>query len=407
MIVGAGLSGLSCALTLHQAGIPFQLLEASNAVGGRVRSDNVDGFTLDRGFQVYLSAYPAAGKLLDTEALQLHRFEPGALVFDGKKCHRVMDVFRRPTSLVTSALAPIGSMLDKLRVAKLRWQLSHQSETKIAHSPDQSTDSFLRAFGFSPRMIDSFFRCFYGGIFLENALDTSSRMFAFTFKMFTQGHATLPANGMGAIPAQLAANLPNKSIRTDTPVASVSTTSVTLADGSELQARAVVIATAAHHAAQWLPQLQAPEWRATTNLYFSAPTSPIQEAIIALNGSGHGSINSVCVPSDVCPHYAPSGSSLISVTLLGDQNQDTLIDSVLEELSHWFGPEVNQWHHLRTDSIPHALPTQNANQSPSPNQIDGIYLCGDHTHSASIEGAIRSGIETAESFIHYHTSTHS
>ena len=217
IIIGAGLSGLSCAIALQKAGKRPLLLEASDGPGGRVRTDKLDGFLLDRGFQVYLDAYPTAGQLLDIPELDLHAFEPGALVFREGKLHRVIDAFRRPRELVNSALAPIGNLLDKARVGRLRFSLMRKPTADIAESEDLSTEQYLRNFGFSSTIIDRFFRSFYGGIFLERDLRTSSRMFEFTFKMFSRGSATLPAQGMGQISKQLAQHLPEDRIRYEQP----------------------------------------------------------------------------------------------------------------------------------------------------------------------------------------------
>ena len=401
LIVGAGLSGLSCALRLHQAGIPVLILEAGDGAGGRVRTDHVDGFLLDRGFQVYLSAYPEAGKLLDLEALQLRAFEPGALVYDGKKLHRVMDVFRRPSKLLESALAPVGSMADKLRVALLRFQTVGSSDGEIANRADQSTLTFLSQFGFSKQMIDGFFRAFYGGIFLERELRTSSRMFEFTFKMFSNGSATLPARGMGEIPLQIARRLPPKTIRINAAVASVNKTTVGLVGGEVIQGRQVVVATQATQTSLLVPEfkVRAPDWRSVTNLYFSAEKSPLREAIIALNSSGDGMVNNVCVLSDVAPTYAPPGLSLISVSILGVHQDQGLPESIKKELAEWFGDQTEGWKHLRTDLIKQALPEQipevRPDKAPGYLKINDVWICGDHVTSASIEGAIISGIRTA------------
>ena len=417
LIVGAGLSGLTCALRLHQAGIPVHVIEASDGVGGRVRTDQVDGFLLDRGFQVYLSAYPQAGELLDLEALELQAFEPGAIVYDGKGLKRVMDVFRRPRYLIGSALSSIGSLADKMRVALLRFQTLGSSEEEIRDHKDQSTESFLREFGFSEKMINGFFRCFYGGIFLETELRTSSRMFEFTFKMFSQGSATLPARGMGSIPLQLARRLPAETIRINSPATSVTCSSVTLANGSVLQGSHVVLATQASQTSEFIPSFSshAPQWRSVTNVYYAADKSPLKEAIIALNGSSKGLVNNVCVPSDVSPLYAPEGKSLISVSLLGLHRDEHIPTEVKKELAAWFGEQVDGWQHLRTDIIKHALPEQapeenqqndteadTGNHTEAPKgylKIDDIMICGDHTTSASIEGAIISGNQTAAALL--------
>ena len=403
LIVGAGLSGLTCALHLHEAGIPVQVIEASDDVGGRVRTDLADGFLLDRGFQVYLSAYPEAGGLLDLEALQLKPFSSGALVYNGQKLIRVMDVFKHPGSLLESAFAPVGTLADKLRVALLRFRAMGSSSEEIASRPDMETQEFLKKFGFSPAMIDGFFRSFYGGIFLEKELRTSSRMFEFTFKMFSEGSATLPARGMGAIPLQLAKRLPPQTIRLNSPVSSANRNGILLASGEEIEGSRVVIATHAAQTAEIIPGFakQAPAWRSVSNLYFGAKISPLAEPIIALNASGQGLVNNLCVPSDVAPGYAPPGQSLISVSLLGLHREPEIPERVREELRSWFGNQVDDWQHIRTDVIRHALPEQGPG-SPSPGYIehDGILICGDHTTSASIEGAIISGKKTAAAIIH-------
>lgn len=282
-------------------------------------------------------------------------------------------------------------MLDKLRVVKLRFKRPEPS------SADRTTEDFLRDHGFSERMIDGFFRAFYGGIFLERDLRTSSRMFEFTFRMFSEGFATLPADGMQAIPDQLAAQLPRGSLRLNAAVYAVEPRAITLESGERIAADAVVVATDAGTAERLLPGLNAQNvaWRSVTGVYFSAPESPLREPIIALNG-GPGLVNNVCVLSDIAPSYAPEGKSLVSVSVLGLPELENLEALVRAELETWFGPQVHQWSHLRTYQIPRALPEQAA--TPMRNgvqQHNGIFICGDHCRSASIEGAVISGMETA------------
>lgn len=402
IIIGAGLAGLACALKLRDAGHPALLLEKSDAVGGRVRTDSVDGFLLDRGFQVYLDAYPTAGNLLDLAALDLKKFEPGALVFSKGRRMRVMDVFRRPQHLVSSGLAPIGSVFDKMRVALLRQRCLGTSLDDLAGHEDLTTEQFLRQFGFSERIIDSFFRSFYGGIFLERELRTSSRMFEFTFKMFSQGSATLPALGMGEIPRQLASRLPAKNLRCGVEIESVVGKVVTLTNGDQLTAENIVLALPADAAQALVPALDLapPTWRSVSNLYFSAPKSPLAgEPIIALPASGEGLVNNLSVPSDLAPSYAPTGKSLISVSVLGLPSNPDLASDVLTELTEWFGSEVKAWQHLRTDRIAHALPEQAPAAKTPAKPAPPLYLCGDHQTSASIEGAIISGQATAKAIL--------
>lgn len=393
VIVGAGLAGLTCALTCHEANLPVLLLEKSDGVGGRVRTDELNGFLLDRGFQVYLDAYPTAGSLLDLEALDLRAFEPGASVFDGRKFHAVMDVFRRPKALLKSAFSPVGTLLDKLRVAVLRQKVLDLSLEEIANRPDRSTEAYLQECGFSKKMIDVFFRSFYGGIFLERELQTSSRMFEFTFRMFSKGRATVPAKGMGEIPKQLAARLPDGAVKFNADVVRVERDRVTLANNEVIEASAVVVATEASTAARLVPAFAAdsPSWRAVSNYYFAADLSPLDGKMIALNGSGKGLINNVAVMSDISPEYAPKGKALISVSVLEEKN---FHEQVVNELQNWFGEEVKSWELLRVDQIPHALPAQKKTVAEGIREYEGVILCGDYQVSASIEGAVISG-ETA------------
>ncbi|MBS0657885.1 MAG: FAD-dependent oxidoreductase [Verrucomicrobia bacterium] len=404
LIVGAGLSGLACAVRLQEAGAQPLIAEASDGVGGRVRTDLVDGFRLDRGFQVFLDAYPEAGRLLDRPQLDLRPFKPGALVFREGRLQRVMDVFREPRHLLASAMAPIGSLADKLRVAALKWRLGRSTLEEIAARPDLPTVDYLQRAGFSGAMIDVFFRAFYGGIFLERDLRTSSRMFEFTFKMFSEGSATLPALGMQEIPRQLANRLPPDAIRLGAPVTQVQPGKLVLADGESLAGDTVVVATDATTTARLLPGLgtRDPAWRAVTGVYFAAPKSPLNEAIIALNGSGSGLLNNVCVLSDVAPAYAPPGQALISLSVLGLPAPEGLEERVRAELESWFGAQVRSWRHLRTDRIERALPEQppvSGPPAPGFREVGGILVCGDHVSTPSIEGAIVSGLRTAEAVL--------
>jgi phytoene dehydrogenase-like protein len=250
-------------------------------------------------------------------------------------------------------------------------------------------------------MIARFFRGFYGGIFLERELRTSSRMFEFTFRMFSEGSATVPAKGMGQIPAQLAARLPDGAVRLEAPVEKVEVGRVILKGGEVIEADRVVVATQASVAGRLVPGFQAhqPPWRSVTNLSYRAEKSPLDEAIIALNGSDEGLVNNVAVMSDLSRHYAPPGQALVSVSVLGEHPGGAVPEQVLVELRGWFGGQVDDWGHLRTDLIREALPEQIRTNPSGVRDFDGILVCGDHAVSASIEGAVISGQAAARAVL--------
>ncbi len=401
VILGAGVAGLCCALRLQEKNIPCVVLEASDAPGGRVRTDKVDGFLLDRGFQVLLTAYPEARRLLDYRALRLRTFVPGALVRVKGKLHRVSDPFQQPWTLPSTLWAPVGSLADKLAVARLRGHVRRGMVEEIWTRPETSSLEALQNFGFSPRMIDSFFRPFFGGIFLETELATSSRMLEFVFRMFAEGRAALPAAGMGAISEQLAARLAPGTVRLDSRVEGIGDGAVYLSRKRErVPAAAVVVATEATEAARILPDLHPPGFHQTACLYYAAPKAPLSKAILVLNGEGSGPVDNFCVLSAVSPTYAPAGQALISATVTGaaDAEERSLEHEVRRHLTSWFGIEVADWRHLRTYRIPLALP---ARKSLEPAALPvrrkpGIYVCGDHRETPSLQGAMVSGRRAAE-----------
>ena len=404
LIVGAGLAGLSCARHLHRAGVAAEILEASDAVGGRVRTDEVDGFLLDRGFQVLLTGYPECRRLLDYAALDLRSFYPGAMVRLGGRFHRVVDPWRRPLAALAGAFSPIGSFADKLRVARLRRRLLATPLVELFSRPERTTRQALEAEGFSPAIVGRFFRPFLGGIFLEPRLDTSSRMFEFVFKMFSSDATALPARGMQRIPEQLAASLPAGTIRTGCRVARLDGRTLRLESSEALTADAVVVATDAAAAGELLPELADPGWCSTTCLYYAAPRPPVELPILVLDGEGEGPVNNLCVPSRVSPEYAPPGWDLVSVSVIdGGREGDEMEQVVREQLRGWFGAQVADWRHLRTYRVPHALPAQAPPALASPERPvrlgDGVYVCGDHRDNASIHGAMVSGRRAAEAVL--------
>jgi phytoene dehydrogenase-like protein len=403
LIVGAGLAGLCCARRLGELGIPYQICEASDDVGGRVRTDCVDGFLLDRGFQVLLTAYPEARRVLDYTTLDLRPFYPGALVRFNGRFHRVADPWRQPIDAFTHIFSPIGTLWDKCAVVRFRHRVRTGSIDELLQRPETTTHAALINAGFSDVMIERFFRPFFGGVFLDRELRTTSRMLEFVFRMFSLGEIAVPARGMGAIAQQLASRLPTETIRLQTRVKGVQEGAVFLDSGERIRPRATVLATDGAIAAQLLgTQVVLPSQKVTC-LYFATPKTPLAEPILVLNGDGQGLVNSLCVISAVAPTYAPPESALVSVTVLGDpaagdQELETVVRS---ELATWFGHDVHQqWRHLRTYRISYALPQQ---YPPSQVSTDypvrirpSLFVCGDHYGTASINGVMESGRKAAE-----------
>ena len=403
LVVGAGLAGLSCARQLHASGVEVRLLEAADDIGGRVRTDSVDGFLLDRGFQVLLTAYPECRRQLDYKALKLRSFLPGALVRLDGRFHRVADPFRSPVAGLLGALSPIGSLVDKLRVARLRNRLLSTDLETIFSRSERSTREALESEGFSSAMIERFFRPFLGGIFLERELETSSRMFEFVFKMFSAGDTALPAAGMQAIPRQLAEDLPPGSLRTETSVTEAEGRRVRLESGESLEADAVVMAAAGVPVKGRGAESPEITWRSTTCVYYAAAQPPLAGPILALDGDGRGPVNNLCVPSQVSPFYAPDGQSLVSATVVG-QTEGVLTDPELDrvvrgQLGGWFGSMVRDWRLIEIYRIRRALPAQPPSWLEPPERPvragDGLYVCGDHRDNASIQGAMVAGRRAA------------
>ena len=378
------------------------MLEAGDAVGGRVRTDVVDGFRLDRGFQVLLTAYPTARKWLDYERLELKKFSAGALVWCDGSRHRVSDPWREPGALWATLRAPVGSLADKLRIATLRAAARRGTLDELFARPETTALVALRAHGFSERMIERFLRPWLGGVFLERELETSSRMLDFVFRMFAEGDTAVPARGMQAIPEQLAGGLNPGTVRLGARVASVESGRVRLTSGETIAARQIVVAADGAGAAALLPEVAAPAWREVTAVYFAAPLSPLGEPTLMLNGTGRGLINNLAVMSDVAPDYAPSGEALVAVSVLGNMAlaEDALVAAVRAELVEWFGSAVSGWRWLRTYRMKRSLPQHTHLVPHKPREVRaGIWLAGDWQSTASIQGAMESGESVAEAII--------
>ena len=396
IIVGAGLAGLSCARELHPSNTSFLLVDKSDSVGGRLRTDYINGYLLDRGFQVLFTAYPDTKRELDYESLNLHEFYPGSLVRINNRFHKVADPWRKPLNLLNTLRAPIGSLQDKLKVGLLRRALKSKSLNDIFNGEDIQSSQYLKNLGFSEQIIQTFFKPLLGGVFGDSELVTSSIMFEFIFSMMSAGETTLPEQGMQAIPSQMGQSLPHKSTLLNTHVTRVTGTAIETSSGDHINADTVIVATDGP-SAETLIEVPYPSYKGSTCIYFCADKSPGIRDYLALNGTGYGPINSLCIPSNVSMSYAPNGKSLISITVLGNKydNDLDMMSDVVTQARDWFGNEVDKWEHLNSYVIPHVLPDQSPKFSRIKDQTvyleNGVLVCGDYRENGSINGAIVSG----------------
>ncbi len=414
IIIGAGMAGLTCAVYLKQAGINALVLDTADGVGGRVRTDLVEGFRLDRGFQILLTAYPEAQRLLNYSELNLYSFRSGALIHQQSpepQWIKLLNPFQEPLSVFQTLVSSVGTLGDKLRIVELLRRTQELPISELFRQTPTTTLAFLHEMGFSDQIIERFFRPFFGGVFLEDALTTSSNFFEFCFRMFFMGGAAIPANGIEAIPKQLANRLSSEQIRLQTSVKQIDGNTIYLNSGEVLTGRTIVLAVDAAQAARLtgrpVPSEQA--FNHTTCTYFAVKSDqfgkrPSQEKLLLLNTHRSSAVHNVAILSDVAPAYAPAGQTLISVSTqsLVLLNEAELTKQIRAELSGWFGEAVQQWRHLRTYHIPHALPAYNPEQAGNdairqPLKLtDTLYQCGDQTAYPSLNAAMQTGREVAE-----------
>lgn len=419
IIIGAGMAGLTCAVYLKQAGLDALLLDAADGVGGRVRTDVVDGFRLDRGFQILLTAYPEARRLLNYGALDLQPFRSGALIRDGAahgtaSWMTLLNPVQEPFSVLQTLASPVGTLGDKLRIFELIRRTQELPIDELFRQTPTTTLALLHEIGFSERIIELFFRPFFGGVFLEDALTTSSNFFEFCFRMFFTGDAAVPALGMGAIPAQLAGHLSPGQIRLGTTVRRIDGNKVVMDTGETLTGGTLVLAVDAAQAGTLLGRKAMPDvplFNHTTCTYFAAPKSPKSipaKKLLMLNPHRSSAVHNLAVMSDVAPDYAPVAAAdgpktLISVSTQGLEIVDeaALTEGIRLELLSWFGPEVSTWRHLRTYHLPQALPAynpllENETRANPQKLTDTLYQCGDQTAYPSLNAAMQTGREVAE-----------
>ena len=396
VVIGAGLAGLNCAALLREHGIDVEVVEASDGVGGRVRTDHVDGFLLDRGFQVLFDGYPEAKRALDLDALDLKAFQPGADIWWDGRMRTIGHPLRDPRSVPQAVKAGIGGPADIKAAAT--WLLQAKP-LATATAPETTADQRLRDLGFSESVRERLLRPLYRGVFLDPELNVSSHLIDQVFSQMASGRTVVPARGMGAIADQLAARLPGGSIHLNERVTKVGKASVTLASGKTLKAKHAVVIAAGTVDACALAGIPAPEPRGSTCLWYAAAEAPAGKRIV-LDGDGTGPVNNVAVMSAVAPSYAPAGQALIAASCVGlPGGDDAALDAAARaQLTAWFGSRVHTWRLLRVDRIEWAQHAQPPGSLSSGVRWlrDKVVLSGDGTENASIDGALRSGRRAAD-----------
>jgi len=406
IVVGAGMSGLAAARHLTRRGVEVTVLEGSDGVGGRIRTDLVDGFRLDRGFQLYNPAYPEGARVLDHHALDLKPFIAGARVVveraGRRRVVRVADPRRQPSWAVPSVLALIGSPVSTARFGTYAASRAVRSVAALQRDPDVTSAEALRRAGVDHTLMETVLRPFLSGVFLESELSTSRRFLDVVLKSFVRGTPGVPALGMQRIPEQLASGL---DVRLGHRVAAVSARGADVVDGDTHRADAVIVATDPAGAAHLLPGVHAPAAHAVTTWYYRPDCAPIEladgQAVLVLDAARRGPLVNTVVMSHAAPDYAPPGSALVAASALGVWENPLQEKAVREHLAWLYGVPTAKWDLIASYPIPYALPAMEAPfELQRPVRTDsGVYVAGDHRDTSSIQGALVSGRRAAQALL--------
>ena len=396
-IIGAGVSGLIAAYELEQEGYHPIIIEQTDEVGGRVKTIHEKGYALDLGFQVLLSAYPLAKKYLDIEALELHKLESGALIYVNDKAYRIGDPMRNWKMLFPTIFSDIGSISDKLKVLKLNNRLKRKSIDEIFESHETTTLQYLIEFGFSPKIIERFFKPFFAGIFLESSIQTSSRMFEFVYKMFGEGYATIPKLGIGEISNQLKNKLHHTEFIFNCEVKDITNDKILMISGENLPHDGVIIAT---NSTSMIRSHKGSDmkWKSCMCLYFEVDQTNIPANTIALIVDGGNYANNLYAYTDI-----KTGKTILSVTTLEHMNKTDaeIIENIIAEVKKYTGAlKVDFIHHYRIkQALPDILNLKMTVQ-PGENQVmDNIFLAGDALMNGSLNAAMESGRIAAKTLL--------
>jgi phytoene dehydrogenase-like protein len=400
IVVGAGLAGLSAAWHLHRQGVGVTVVESSDDVGGRMRTDLVGGFRLYRGFHLYCTAFPEPARVLDVPALDLRFLDPEVAVWLEGDRVSVAHPWQRPAQASTGLRSRLGTPADMVRLATTFDLLATMPAERILAEPESSAENAWRQRGLSPRMTDRVLRPLLAGMLGETALSSSNRFVDLLLRAVARGRVGVPAAGIATVPRQIAAALPPGTIHLGVRVTGVSADRVSTEDG-ELPARAVVVATDPGTAIRLLPGLHEPSLHGLTTVYHAAPETPLARPVLVLDGSGQGPVTSTAVLSAVSSSYSPDRRALVVSTVVSTaaerRDLSGLEKDVRAHLQVLYGTDTSDWEHLRTYHLPQALPAVRPphNFRRPVRVMGGLYVCGDHRDSSSVQGAMVSGRRAA------------
>lgn len=412
VIVGAGIAGLSAAHRLTSAGVSTAVVEAAPCAGGRMSTEKVDGFRLDRIGQLLSTSYPELRQTPGLDGLALRPFAPGVLLHsDGHRrragavagaggargaLHAVRALASAPAKSAPRAGAPLGTAVDQARLGAALARLGAMPVERLLARPELPAGQALAARGVPARTIDGFLRPLLAALLCDPELTTSSRCADLALRAFASGRLCVPEGGAEMLPELLAQTLPPGTLHTGVRVTSVATTSVTTAEHGELRCRAVLLATDARAAAELLPGLRVPDFHPVTVVHHTTDEPPTTGASLLLDADRGGPVAHTAVVSAVDPTRAPAGRTLISSTVLGPPPAD-LDTAVRTHLARLYGTSTHRWETLAVHHTPEAVPAMRPpHDLRRPVRLmAGLYVCGDHRDTSTVQGALHSAHRAA------------
>lgn len=399
IVVGAGLAGLAAARRITEAGKTAVVLEASDAVGGRIRTDVIGGIRMDRGFQLFNPAYPQAQRVLDFDQLDLRPFVAGAAISRGSTLHRVADPRREPRATLASAIAPVGSPIGTAAFAAYAIRCATSPMRHLLAREDITAREALRRAGVTATVMERLVVPFLSGVFLEDTLNTSRYFLDMVLRSFVNGTPSVPALGMQQIPEQLAAGL---DVRLNEAVTNIHETTVTTTMGT-YSARAIVVATDAQTAAHFIPALGVTGVHHVTTWYHLVPDDQVltwNRPWLVIDAQHRGPLVNSVVLTHAAPEYAP-GKTLVSSSALGLRTITEDEHAARAHAAILYGVDTRAWELVGTYAVRNALPAMRVPfDVRKPVQINpSLFVAGDHRDTASIQGALVSGRRTGDAVL--------